>query len=567
MRLRWLVVALLLVVAGVVGGGSGPFWGGPGVGESHTWECWEYNHDFSVGCEDPRNTDCGSRCFWPECVKCTDARHCHSCCDEDGCWTCNCHRHGVSPCVKWKWHLWQDPDGHRFWTIESPNVDSPEFVQYDQSRTECTEDGVLEELTPLGLKDREPWMQTFHDAAVPTVEFIKGLKEVPGGVGAPVLLDMELVAERWARFDVQGGITGVEKRYWVYNGFVPSEIKRPYSILADSDIYIKERGIIAFQVRSGGGLGVRSEGSNVEYLLIGLEDVKNVSQEEMDARIGFEYPPAPIPLPTIAGVTRPVSPDIVSVTPSLTWPGSYEVLVGGGYSGQLEYRVWPHSGHLPMVGVRSTDRDWREWTAVVPSDGVFLLSGLPEMPWDIQLRVVVGGIEGEPSDTFIFRVSRDDGGPESYLTGPLNYQGPGSVATPFPLPTLQGGVSRPLAPSVGWFVEVAGSPGDVEVGVSGTYFGRLEYLVWPHSGFQPAVAVNDQVPDWREWEPAVPSGGVFVVRDLEYPLIWDVQLRVVWVIEGVEVESEPSAAVSLVVLGGMNEEWVGDAYEVPMAPW
>ena len=425
----------------------------------------------------------------------------------------------------------------------------------------------MQELVPLGLKTRQPWVQTFHDAAVPTVDFIKGLKKVPAGVGAPVLLDVTLVADRVARFNIGGGVVGIEKRHWVYNGFVPTEIRTPYSVLSGSDIYIRETGIIAFQVRYGSGVGVRSEGSRVEYLLVGLEDVKNVSQADMDARIGFKYPPTPIPLPTIVGVTRPVSPVVGSVKLSATVPGVYEVSVVGSYTGRLEYRVWPHSGHLPLVGVSSTDEDWRKWTGVSPSGGVFPLPVLPEMAWDVQLRVVDGGIEGNPSEAFIFRVTRDDGGPVSYLTGPLVYKGPGGVATPFPLPTLEAGRFRPVAPPVGWFREVAEFPGDVEIGVGGTYFGRLEYLLWPHSGFQPAVPVNDQVPDLGVWETALPSGGVFVVRGLNYPLIWDVQLRVVRVIGGVDVASEPSGAVSLVVLGGIDDEWVGTPYEVPLAPW
>ena len=425
----------------------------------------------------------------------------------------------------------------------------------------------MQELVPLGLRAREPWVQTFHDAAVPTVDFIKGLKEVPAGVGAPVLVDVTLVTDRVARFHIGGGVVGIEKRYWVYNGFVPTEIRTPYSVLSGSDIYIRETGIIAFQVRFGSGVGVRSEGSSVEYLLVGLKDVKNISQADMDARIGLEYPPAPIPLPTIAGGTRPVSPDVGSVTLSATVPGVYEVSVVGSYAGRLEYRVWPHSGHLPLAGVNSTDEDWREWTGVSPSGGVFLLPALSEMTWDIQLRVVDGSIEGDPSDTFIFRVTRDDGGPESYLTGPLGSVGPGGVATPFPLPTLEAGRSRPVAPAVGWFREVAGFPGDVEIGVGGTYSGRLEYLLWPHSGFQPAVPVNGQVPDLGVWKAASPSGGVFLVRGVEYPMIWDVQLRVVRVIGGVDVASEPSGAVSLVVLGGIDDEWVGTPYQVPLAPW
>ena len=73
---KWTLMGLFMVVVGLVGGGSFP--GGIGTGEGNTWECPEYDRDFSVGCADPRNTDCGSRCFWPECVKCTDARHCHS---------------------------------------------------------------------------------------------------------------------------------------------------------------------------------------------------------------------------------------------------------------------------------------------------------------------------------------------------------------------------------------------------------------------------------------------------------------------------------------------------------
>ena len=562
---KWVVVGIFLVVAGVVGGGAFP--GGVGTGEGNTWECWEYYHDFSVGCADPRNTDCGSRCFWPECVECSDASHCHWCCDGLSCYVCDCHRHGVSPCVKWKWHLWQEPGGHRFWTMESPNVSSPAFVEYGLDNNECLEDGIIQDLVPLGLNAREPWVQTFHDAPVPTVDFIKGLKVVPAGVGAPVLLDMVLVSDRVARFVVGGGIGWVEKRHWVYNGFVPSELRTPYTVLSGTDIYIEETGIIAFQVRYGASGGVKSEGSRVEYLLVGLEDVKNVSQADMEARIQVEPPATPIPMPTVAGVIRPVSPNVGAVALSGTVLGVYEVSVVGAWVGQLEYRVWPHSGHLPMVGVRSTDEDWREWTVVSPSGGVFLLPVLPEMLWDMQLRAVNGGIEGEPSDTFIFRVTRDDGGPVSYLTGPLVYQGPGGVATPFPLPTPGGGVTRPVAPPVGGFSEVLGSPGDAEVGVGGTYFGRLEYLLWPHSGFQPAVAVDDEVPDLREWEIAAPSGGVFVVRGLDYPMIWDVQLRVVRVIGGVEVASEPSGAVSLVVLGGLDNEWVGTPYQVPLAPW
>ena len=122
-----LALALLLLVLGDAALWDG--WPGPVVAD--TWECIEYNSDYSLRCPS-ESTRCGSFCFWAECLECTDAywhRHCRTTCSNGSCSTyCWSVRHGISPCKsgRWVWHLFGEdpPPSSRVDVYDSHNLEA-----------------------------------------------------------------------------------------------------------------------------------------------------------------------------------------------------------------------------------------------------------------------------------------------------------------------------------------------------------------------------------------------------------------------------------------------------------
>ena len=118
-----LALALLLLALG----DSGSFGGPARKVFANTWQCVEYDTDYSLQCRS-ESTRCGSFCFYAVCVRCTDDyhEHCRTDCDaENNCSTvCWDERHGISPCLDWDWYL-HDPGLGR--SVRSDDYETPDF--------------------------------------------------------------------------------------------------------------------------------------------------------------------------------------------------------------------------------------------------------------------------------------------------------------------------------------------------------------------------------------------------------------------------------------------------------
>ena len=387
----WLLFVLLLLFA------NGFEDGGPPVDTvtANTWECWEHtsNSDFSDGCASG-STDCGSVCFYAECLECSDAYHehcredchedcseecteeCTESCDADGnceescgescsescsetcvtvCWD---ERHGESPCVNWLWHLEGEPDdNYRAESFNSPNVGAA------LSFGALTNPGVIPpnsdcqtvgRATPESLDDIEPALvgatlesdlEWGHVDDVPvSLSDFPSLAVVPGEPGAPSLLSVVKVNDWVVTLNVSGyGANVLQYRHWFYNGLVPSEIRVPFRDLLGNVTVSQARGVHAFQVRVVYPDGTLSGASSVVYQVLGFENWIAGSAPALVPPVLSE------PLIVVPdGVVRPSKPFISSLVQEPVVADSVRVTLYGNYSG-VQYRWWPHSGQGPPV--------------------------------------------------------------------------------------------------------------------------------------------------------------------------------------------------------------------------
>ena len=407
-----------------------------------TWECSEHttNSDFSLQCA-AVSDDCGSFCFYAECLHCSDGyhQHCTTTCapPPGGCTTtCVTDRHGESPCVNWLWHLDQDPDEQRVESFNSPNLgpamsfgmwSNPGLVTQPLP-CQVQGRGAVESLGQVG---RSPgsnvvgvWTGGSVDASDLTVSDISGLVTIPGGVGSPSLLRVDRASDVSIDLVASGyGSNRLQYRYWIYNGLVPAEFRLPFQDVSGTITITSTRGVHSFQVRMVDSSGVASPGSNVVHQLVGLQGW--VGQRA----VSLVVPPTPTPMPPLApGLVRPGKPVISSVTQVPLVRDTVRVTLASNYSG-VEYRWWPHSGLGPVEPSLYSD-----WTSVSldPSNG-FVLGGVvilsptglnvvpsPSLPpglrksdaFDFQVRLrdvqVVNGesvvVFSEPSEAFVLRV-------------------------------------------------------------------------------------------------------------------------------------------------------------------
>ena len=398
-----LVFVLLLLLADVF---EGPVLSVDTV-TADTWECSEHttNSDFSDDCASD-STDCGSVCFYAECLQCSDAYHehcredCHEDCSEDCSEDCtescdsegNCEetcsescsetctetcvtvcwdeRHGASPCVNWLWHLEGEPiDNHRAESFNSPNVGaalsfgaltSPGAIPGNPPCQVVGRAGVEALKAPKpsipGATLIDEWESGHVDEAPISLADYSGLAVVPGEPGAPVLVSVVKVTDRVVTLNVSGyGTNVIQYRYWPDNGLVPSEFRVPFQGLLGNVTVAQGRGVHAFQVRVVYPDETFSGSSNVVYEVLGFE--------------GWAPPRAPAPVAPVLsaplyvipdGVVRPAKPAIASVVQEPVVADTVRVTLVGNYTG-VQYRWWPHNGHGPHVS-----SDYYDWIPVTP---------------------------------------------------------------------------------------------------------------------------------------------------------------------------------------------------------
>ena len=430
-----LVFALLLMVSG--GLVLEPIGTGALLGD--TWECDEYETDYSERCQ-PNADACGSFCVYAECIECTPATHEHcdeEVCDEDCegegddevCVDTNCTQycwldpHGESPCVSWNWHIKDDADDHRtegalLSTFSSPNVDSALSMGswdpgYIHPPARCDDGEVVSgtSITVLDAADPGVFSAGFLDSGLQEVvggEIVVrgvggeadtvlvprgpgGLVEIPGGLGAPVLSEVSKVDDTHVSLVVTGDAgLDLESRYWVYGGDPPHQVRVPYEGFTSTVNITETTGIHSFQVRTVDGMGVVSLGSNVVHQIVGMEVMRSAMGANIAALSGPE-PPAVLPTPAVGN--RPGRPTISAVE-QLPGSGVVKVTLAGAYGGDVEYRWWPHSGADPSHGVR-------EWTFAGSGISDFVVSG-------VSIDLAVSGLGVDPLD-----------GVDASLAGPL----------------------------------------------------------------------------------------------------------------------------------------------------
>ena len=415
---RWGLLVLLVAVGLLAGGLSGGFWG-EGV-TANTWECREYNTDYSLKCMPRSDTECGRMCFYAVCVKCTDAYHPHTRCDAEGnCWTVM-QRHGESPCEKWLWYLWDHPlEAHRRFETMTPNVQQAfMFGAVHPNEAKCWEGGgefdilglndfvMDDELDPERdaefknrIEDTPPHEEAGHLAD--TLE-VAG-KRVASGALVPSLDDAVPVVGRERTYLLvyrAGGGVRVQYRVWPYSGFVPDDFGDPYADLPPGgEVKVEKEGLHTFQIRTVVGFG---EGMAVQ----GISNVVNkvVGMYSPDAGVGLAdglYTPQPVATPWLLppppeGVERPESPVIRSVVEDPEVLGTVDVMMELPFVGRLEYRYWTHSG-FPFTDL---DGGWRGAPALV--GGVFRVA-MPRRAMQLgdDDPLLHGGFVGDPDLRFV----------------------------------------------------------------------------------------------------------------------------------------------------------------------
>ena len=518
-------LAFLLLLLPLALGRDGGLPGLTGRAVAHTWECDEHytNTDYSELCA-PGNTRCASFCFFAECVKCTDAWHCHwhlhCSTDADGntsCWS-HCHRvrHGISPCLKWDWYL-NPKEGNqsRFGTFHSPNVLTalalvlPPGVDDGLGPTQCEDgDGAVEDMDVLPIA-----------AVVPVDSF---------GPSTP---------GRWR------------------SGFKTTGPHR-----------LEEGFLLTGPLDSGGcsKLALAAAAEPVRGHLEQLEDLglNSGHLDRLKAR-GLKYCSE---LAVIAGGEGAPSLDAVDLAGGL----AVTLRVCGNAGAEVEYRFWPYNGLVPL----------EIWAPFLPLEGNVTVprSGL----YSFQVRSV--DAEGEPS--LGSNVVHQLVDPENL--NPLDREATIPQLTPQPTLSSGVRAAAPRIVGVAQAADSELKPLEgVSVEVAAGYTGSLEYRWWPHSGFGPTVEhreyswwphreesdstveyrqygwspdsgeVRPEV-DYRAWTPVTPVDGVFFISDVlapveevdgelqGLPVLFDFQVRSV---DAEWVSSELSEVFILLVWG------------------
>ena len=150
--------------------------------------------------------------------------------------------------------------------------------------------------------------------------------------------------------------------------------------------YVGEAGIVSIQLANENSEGDLARRSNVVNKRLGFDTA------------GAELP-SPAPLPTVTpqpvpegSVTRPVSPS-VSLVEVLANGDDLKVSLSSAWSGNLEYRIWAHTGRYPGGS--------GGWKPLSVSGDSFIVSGVSGERgwWWAQARAAAGadGLVGEPT--------------------------------------------------------------------------------------------------------------------------------------------------------------------------
>ena len=357
-----------------------------------TWECREYNTDYSQRCLARSDTECGRFCFYAECILCSDGYHDHTVCGLDSCWTVT-HRHGISPCLEWLWYLWDRPlDAQReFEELSSNYQQAFLFGAVHPEEARCVEAGAEVDLmhtVPYGSITSIPPLGEFKVKIGDSVdhqtrgsvdgELVYGGEAFAPGVAIPMLRGVhEVVGPPRAYlldFSAPAGVH-VQQRHWPHSGEVPDDFGDPFLELPPGNVVVVERdGLHSFQVRTAAGPGVDAEAlawSNVVNVVVGLKDTGPARALPPDA-----FTPQPVATPWLLpspspGVVRPPAPTIVDVLEDPLVPGDMVVTMAPGHVGRLEYRYWLHSG-FPLSGY---DAGWL--TAPPLVGGTFVVKAPP----------------------------------------------------------------------------------------------------------------------------------------------------------------------------------------------
>ena len=317
-------------------------------------------------------------------------------------------------------------------------------------------------------------------------------------------------------------------------------------------------------------------------------------------------------LPTTPG--EPGAPFLIRASKVFGQDTWVELQVSGWGAGAREYRYWSYNGLRDEVDDIECRRRFPSWRTgcedglkaeIEGKDFRIFLEESPsefrvpfeELPSDGVVKVVAGlrGIlsfqvrsldpnvsDLPPNSNIEHQMVGMDGfhsigppwQPVRRPALPMNIPLPIIPPTDVPLPTLEVG-SRPVRPAIRDVVQipvvrlpgvpVERVPVEVEVTLSASYSGRVEYRWWPHSGFGPTAG-------FEVWCPAAVIGGSFRILDVEPKtpgVVWvppqgpdealwtpfrallDFQVRLV----NSHGPGDPSEAAVLMVWGGDYNSW------------
>ena len=564
-----LAFALLLLVLS----DAGVWKGSPELVAADTWECIEYNTDYSALCL-ANTTRCGSFCFYAECLECTDGshdhpdRHCSTSCDTNGenctthCWSHrHPERHGISPCkveagkINWRWHLLgegpapskkpllgAEPPISRVDVYNSHNLEaSLEFGMVPEGYTPSYPPCVV----VVGSGNSEVLPKPTRPSPVPDDRWVGGLSD---GTPTPFPFPVPLTEVPYQ-----------------FTGDVPHGTGR----VLDSRAVDVNR-------------SSRTVGSLVPYPAdVSLGDLSHLPNTPGD-------PGAPL----LGPVTKIVGQD--------TW---VRLQVSRWGVGARQYRYWSYSGlrqnlegtNIPGF-LEASPSEFRVPFEEMLSDVVIVVDGLrgivsfqvrsldpngdlPLPKSNIEHQMI--GMQGfhsigppwfEQADAPPWPARRDFPPRPAARTGPaMEIPLPTPPPTDVPLPTLEVGF-RPVRPAIDSVVQVQvipvgivpveRVPVEVEVQLSARYSGRVEYRWWPHSGFGPTAAFevwcSADVQDDGSFrisdvEPKTPGIVWFELPDPDDPLwapfraLLDFQVRL---IDSGGVPGDPSEVFVLLIWGG-----------------
>ena len=571
--------------------------GSPGLVAADTWECIEYDTDYSKLCL-PNTTRCGSFCFYAECLECTDGyhehphEHCSTCCDADGknCTSCcsthmHSERHGISPCkveegkVNWRWHLLGEGPAPSKKPLLGPE---PPITRVDVYNSHNLEASLEFGMVPEGYTPSYPPCMVIVGSGQDKV--------LPTPIRPPPVPD-----DRWV-----GGLSDGTPTPFPFR-FPLTEV--PYQFTGDVDH------------GTGRVLDSRAADLNPSSLTVGslVPYPADVSMGDLSH------------LPSTPG--EPDAPSLDSVTKVVGYDSLVKLQVSGWGVGAREYRYWSYNGLRQEVEGMECRRRFASWSKSCEEGLKAQIEGrnfrgfLEASPSEFRvpfeelvgdLVSVVDGLRGIVSfQVRSFDPNGDLPPPNSNIehqmvgmkgfhsigpswferldappwparldappwparrTGPaMEIPLPTPPPTDVPLPTLEVGV-RPVRPAIDSVVQiqvipvgvvpVERVPVDVEVRLAARYSGRVEYRWWPHSGFGPTAAFevwcsadvqNDGSFRVSDVEPKTPGIVWFELPDPEDPLwapfraLLDFQVRL---IDSRGVPGDPSEAFVLLIWGG-----------------